>query len=637
MKKSLSLILSIFTLCSMTACAIFPSIGNEQSNNSGTNDNTEYTEYKLVDNGNSEYKIVLPTDASYDEEIAALEMEELFAEATSITLETVYESEVTYSDTAKLIILGDTQYTENTGVDVDAIPNDGFTLKTVGSNLFVLGEDSGVVYGVHEFLEKALGFEYYVADVYALNKNVKNLYMPKLNISDAPDIEYRADAWGAEKSEQGSYRARLNSFNGAFMSRGMYHVHNTLEWLPTATYMNEHPNWYSNGGGQICYTAHGNETELAAMQNLVLEKFKEQVNYYFGIGDYREAISFTQQEGTTGGWCNCAACTRDVQTYGATSASIIRFLNPIAKQFKAWLADKYPGHEVTIVFFAYQKTEKPPVKVENGKFVPTHESVVLEDGLAVWLAPIYGDYSRSITDAKNEDTYNLFKKWAVLTKEFYVWGYDTNFNNYLMWYDSFNALPDLYKYLNEFNVKYMFNQGQIYSNSNRTAFDSLKVALNYQLMWDADTDVKGFTDRFFKTWFGEAAQDMRAYYDSFINWLGKIKTEQDYDGGIYFDENTSRHYPLEKLTEWQGYIEDAYESIESLKTTKPNRYNNLSKRINAESIAIRYALIAIHSESYSQDELWEMLQSFKEDASKLGFTRWSVWYEIDVLWNSWGV
>ncbi|MBE5739671.1 MAG: DUF4838 domain-containing protein, partial [Clostridiales bacterium] len=215
--------------------------------------------------------------------------------------------------------------------------------------------------------------------------------------------------------------------------------------------------------------------------------------------------------------------------------------------------------------------------------------------------------------------------------------YDTNFNNYLMWYDSFNALPDLYKYLNEFNVKYMFNQGQIYSNSNRTAFDSLKVALNYQLMWDADTDVKGFTDRFFKTWFGEAAQDMRAYYDSFINWLGKIKTEQDYDGGIYFDENTSRHYPLEKLTEWQGYIEDAYESIESLKTTKPNRYNNLSKRINAESIAIRYALIAIHSESYSQDELWEMLQSFKEDASKLGFTRWSEWYEIDVLWNSWGV
>ncbi len=165
MKKSLSLILSIFTLCSMTACAIFPSFGNEQSNNSGTNDNTEYTEYKLVDNGNSEYKIVLPTDASYDEEIAALEMEELFAEATSITLETVYESEVTYSDTAKLIILGDTQYTENTGVDVDAIPNDGFTLKTVGSNLFVLGEDSGVVYGVHEFLEKALGFEYYVADV----------------------------------------------------------------------------------------------------------------------------------------------------------------------------------------------------------------------------------------------------------------------------------------------------------------------------------------------------------------------------------------------------------------------------------------------------------------------------------------
>ncbi|MBE5740729.1 MAG: hypothetical protein E7349_07800, partial [Clostridiales bacterium] len=171
LRKIASLFLSVLALSSIVGCSFFG--GN--SSNSTSEEVIEYTEYKLVDNGNSEYKIVLPTDASYDEEIAALEMEELFAEATSITLETVYESEVTYSDTAKLIILGDTQYTENADVDVDAIPNDGFTLKTIGSNLFVLGEDGGVVYGVHEFLEKALGFEYYVADVYALNKNVKNL------------------------------------------------------------------------------------------------------------------------------------------------------------------------------------------------------------------------------------------------------------------------------------------------------------------------------------------------------------------------------------------------------------------------------------------------------------------------------
>jgi len=633
LRKIASLFLSVLALSSIVGCSFFG--GN--SSNSTSEEVIEYTEYKLVDNGNSEYKIVLPTDASYDEEIAALEMEELFAEATSITLETVYESEVTYSDTAKLIILGDTQYTENADVDVDAIPNDGFTLKTIGSNLFVLGEDGGVVYGVHEFLEKALGFEYYVADVYALNKNVKNLYMPKLNISDAPDIEYRADAWGAEKSEQGSYRARIRSFSDAFMSNGMYHVHNTFEWLPKATYESGHPDWYSDDGAQLCYTAHGNETELAAMQNLVLEKFKEQVNYYFGIGDYRPAISFTQQDSTTGAWCGCDSCIRNTQAYGAASSSLIQFLNPIAKQFKAWLADEYPGREVTIVFFAYQASEKAPVKEENGKIVPADKSLVLEDNLAAWIAPIYGDYIRSITDVMNEGMYHLFENWAVLAKKFYVWGYDTNFNNYLMWYDTFNALPDFYQYLDAFNVKYMFNQGQIYSDSNLTGFDALKVALNYKLMWDADTDVKGFTDRFFKTWFGDAAQDMRAYYDSFISWSEKIKTEQYYSGNIYFEGYTRLHYPLEELNKWLSNIESAYESIEALQETKPNRYNNLYKRINAESIAIRYALITLHSTSYNRNELLEMKQSFREDASRLGFIRFSEGSMMDALYNTWGV
>lgn len=633
LRKTVSLLLTVVTLVGMAGCSFI----SGSKKDSSSEEVIEYTEYKLVDNGNSEYKIVLPDEPTYDEEIAALEVEELFKEATSITLETVSESEVTYSDTAKWIVLGDTKYTQNTGVDVSAIPNDGFTLKTVGANLFVLADDAGVVYGVHEFFEKAFGFEYYVKDVYALNKNVKDSYMPKLNISDSPDIEFRADAWGAEVSEQGSYRSRVRSFNDAFMANGMYHVHNTFEWLPKSTYEGTHSNWYSDDGTQLCYTAHGNATELATMQATVLEKFKEQVNYFFGKGDYRSAISFTQQDSTTGSWCSCSACTKDMQTYGAASSSLIRFLNPVAKQFKTWLAENYPGREVDIVFFAYQRSESAPVKQENGKLVAADQSLVLEDNLAVWVAPIAGDYIRSVKDVRNQNMYNLFKNWAVLAKQFYVWGYDTNFKNYLMWYDTFNALPDFYEYLNDFNVKYMFNQGQLHSESNLTGFDALKIALNYKLMWDTDTDVEGFTDRFFKTWFGDAAQDMRTYYDSFISWSEKIKTEQSYNGNIYFEGYTKLHYPLEELKKWLSNVENAYKSIEGLKASKPNRYNNLYKRINAESLAVRYALITLHSTSYNRNELTSMKQSFKEDASKLGFIRFSEGAEMNELYAAWGI
>ncbi len=632
-KKIISLLLSGITLICAASCKLIC----RNSNNQSSIERIEYTEYKLVDNGMSEYKIVLPSEPSYDEEIAALEMTELFVEATSITLETVCESEITYSNTAKLIFLGDTQYIENANVSVASIPTDGFTLKTIGANLFILGKERGVVYGVYEFLEKVFAFEYYVKNVYALNKNVKEQYMPKLNISDAPNVEYRADAWGAEMSEQELYRARIRPFNEAFMANGMYHIHNTFEWLPKATYENVHSNWYADDGSQLCYTAHGDETELVAMQNEVLEKFQEQVNYYFGQGDYKKAISFTQQDSTTGLWCTCAACTNDKQTYGAASASIIRFLNPVAKQFKEWLEKTYPGHEVTIVFFAYQASEKAPVKQANGKLIPTDKGLVLEDNLAVWIAPIYGDYLRSVTDVKNTAMYNSFENWSVLSKQLYVWGYDTNFSNYLMWYDTFDALPDLYKYLNEFNVEYMFNQGQIYAWSNLTGFDALKVALNYKLMWDCNTDVEAFTNRFFETWFGEAAQDMRNYYDSFISWSKKLKIEQNYNGNINFVGYTRLHYPLDKLKEWLGNIESAYESIESLKTSNNAQYQNYYNRILAESIAVRYALITLHFTSYKQKELLTMKQSFKEDASALGFVKFSETKGMDFLYDTWGV
>ena len=634
LRKIVSLLLSAFTLCSLTGCSFIKGIFNQDSTSEEV---IEYTEYKLVNDGNSEYKIVLPNEPSYDEEIAALEVEELFAEATSVTLETIYESDVNYSDTAKLIVLGDTQYTQHTGVNVSTIPSDGFTVKTVGANLFVLGNGSGVVYGVYEFLEKAFGFEYYVADVYALNKNVKNQYMPKLDISETPDVEYRADAWGVEKSEQGTYRARLRPFQDTFMSHGMYHIHNTFEWLPKDTYENAHPDWYSEDGTQLCYTAHGDVNELADMQEQVLEKFKEQVNHYFGKGDYRKAISFTQQDSTTGSWCDCNACVKDMQTYGAASSSLIRFLNPIAKEFKAWLAKTYPGHEVTIVFFAYQASEKAPVKEQNGEIVPADSSLVLEDNLAAWIAPIYGDYIRSISDVQNANMYNLFKNWSVLVKQFYVWGYDTNFRNYLMWYDTFNALPDFYQYVTQFNVKYMFNQGQLYAYSNLTGFDALKVALNYKLMWDADTDVKRFTDRFFDVWFGDASKDMRTYYDSFINWSDKIKKEQYYNGNIYFEGYTKLHYPIEELNKWLSNVENAYKSIEGLKASKPTNYQKYYNRVLAESIAIRYALITLHSTAYNPNELSKMKQSFKEDTLKLGFTQFSERSTMDVLYSALGV
>ena len=606
----------------------------------------EYTNYKLVDNGSSDYRIVVADDANENELFAAEEIQELFGEATSVELAIVKESETTYSETAKLIILGDTSYTEKTGVEVSSIPYDGFTLQNDGSNLFIIGEDYGVLYGAYEFLNKSVGYEYYVANSYALNKNVKNLYMPKLAYSDAPDFLYRGTEYQfyqQEISRKEQLRTRAHHYTDYFMSENNFWAcHNSFHVLPKAEYQEAHPEWYADDGLQLCYTAHGNEEELELMRAEVLEKFKTQAAYYFDRGIDKPAIAFTQQDTVSNQWCNCDACQNILTTKSAESASIILFLNPVARQLKEWIDEEYPGREVTIVFFAYQATMAAPVKKVNGESIPYDDSVVMEDNIAVWIAATTGNYIRNIDDERNTMMYNLYLDWSVVASQIYSWTYDTNFHHYFIWYDTFGALQDLYRYLKDCNVKFLHtcvNVGYpaLTKKGGQTGFNAFKAALTYQLRWDVETDVKSFTDRFFNTFFGAASKPMRAYYESFRSWSEYLKSELDYNGNIYFDGHTKGHYPKQVLNGWYENIEEAYASIEPLKTTSPEEYQILHNRITEESMAIRYYLIQYHGDTFTASELRDRKLSFREDAIRLNYPRRAENISIDSLWSDWGV
>ena len=656
MKKTLSWLLLAVMMGSMTSCSfIFPSQGGENSSSqsssisesSDLNSSTsfyedeveqekevlDYTEYKLLEDGESEYRMLLPDETTEGEDWASWELEALFCEATDYTLETVYESEVKYSDDAKLIIIGNTKYTEESGVDVSAIPRDGFVLKTVGSNLFILGQGDGVLYGVYEFLAKTVGFEYFISNVYTIETGVTDLYMPDLDFSEAPDFAVRVDGWSANSGD-GSRRSRtMGDAFGSFMTNGIASgVHTSFYFLPQSTYQNEHPEWYADDNQQLCYTAHGDAEEFALMQATLLQKFKDQVDYYFAKGDFRPAISFTMQDNKS--WCDCDACQNVLETTGANSTSVIWFLNPIAKDFQEWLEAEWPGHDVSIVFFAYYATEDAPLKEENGELVPYDDSVILEDNLAVWIACLGEsyDYTRPISDPVNERMYNFFRDWSILTNKIYVWAYDTNFMNYFAWYDTFDALQELYQYYRSLGVEYVFNQGG-YAYGAKTAFDIYKAALNQKLMWDADLNIAAFKSRFFKAWFGDAAPEMKAYYNSFIAWSNYLKTEKDFSGYMYYDGFTAEDYPKAKLEEWMGYIDNAYECIKGLEKSNKAAYNRLNKRIASESMVIRYMLIRLHGETYSAETLAEMKAAFFADAEAYGFSRKNEWFGMDGLFE----
>ena len=78
-------------------------------------------------------------------------------------------------------------------------------------------------------------------------------------------------------------------------------------------------------------------------------------------------------------------------------------------------------------------------------------------------------------------------------------------------------------------------------------------------MWDMNMDVEAFKKRFFNTWFGPAAEDMLAYYNSYDAHFINLKKQN----GYWPYSPSQSEYPMELLGEWWENIDYALNSIES--------------------------------------------------------------------------
>ena len=113
------------------------------------------TAKSLVKNGATEYRVVVSETLSELEETALKELLYFFKEATGLSLQTTLDSEVSYTDSAKYISLGNTAYATQANVVADAkvLGDTGLTIQTKGNSVFLLGaKGRGTLNAVYEFL-----------------------------------------------------------------------------------------------------------------------------------------------------------------------------------------------------------------------------------------------------------------------------------------------------------------------------------------------------------------------------------------------------------------------------------------------------------------------------------------------------
>ena len=580
----------------------------------------------ICENGTTEYIIVYPADADSWEMNALEELKYFLSLSTGIDFQSAADSDVVWSQGAKYLSIGENEVQKASGVTIDkeALGVSGFTVKTVGDSVFMVGGTGvGALYAVYEFLHYTINYEFYASG--AMRYDTSDTVMLRdFQLTEIPDIAYREIGWNKLMwDETACNRLRLNDPSVAAGFIG----HTSFFYFPKELYMADHPEWYATNGLQMCYSN-------AELQDALVEKMIEQLQ---ANQDETDTFLMYGQEDTNA-WCSCKDCMASKNKYGVDSASMIKFINPVAKRVREWVEENQPGRNVYVCVFAYQLTEAPPAKQEGDKWVPLDEELMCEENVCVMLAPLYANFTEPITAEVNKQFKGNLDGWNAICKNMKFWNYNTNFSHAYVNFNNFNSIQPNFQYFKEYgNVLGVYDQGMMWVYGSACFLD-YRNYLHAKLMWDVDADVQALTEEFFENYYGVAADSMLKYFNEMKIHYEVMYRKHNLTGSIFESYEKPEYWSMGMLLQWLGYIEDAYAAIEQYQTTDSALYETLKNRICLESISVRYLLIELYgSKAFDEDTLLEMKRQTIADINQ--FRAWPDEASSDssALSTKWGV
>lgn len=635
MKRILVLLMTCllaFTTVFGSACSKKEEVEDFQERQSLFNDGIHIKNYTETDNylikdGKTDYKLLVTRERSKYINRLVEDFKELFYEATGIEIPVVYDDEVYFDNNSKFISLGKNAIFNQTGLVTDEYDLDkhGYIIKTFYKSIFIAGDyDRGTMFGAYEFLETEFNFETYSNLVYVIDENVTDLKLKNYDVTDVPDIKNRA----AMNSFIINYQTTQDRMRMVGRDEetflGSASAHTYEYYLPKAEYSEAHPEWYGADKTQLCLTAHGDPESRALMIDTLVEKFK----YEFMNNEEGYILFFGSED--HGNWCACKACSEIKAKYNQSNAAVvIHMCNELAARIDEWMKTeegKPYAREFFIMFTAYQHTERPPVNydVETKTYSPIDETVVCRPDVSVDFAPGNLDYQNSLFHEINTPFLNNFDAWSSIVDNFNIYKYCINYNYTLMPYDTFSTQQEFLQYAASKNTYWLFDEGNRYVVDAAAGWQMLKNFISSELEWNVNADVGAMIDEWFDNVYGDGGVYMRRFFDEYRAHSRNLIENYDFTrtNSLYHSCLNSKYWSKQLLDRWEGYINQALESIEYLKQVDMAKYLMYYDTIAVERITVYYMMVKLYGNSgrYSQSYIKEISALFNEDCQRLGVT-----------------
>lgn len=488
------------------------------------------------------YQLVTRAGADPVETEAAERLQHYLSEISGASISIVEESEF---EGTHAIYLGQTDYAKTQEVNIDQLANDGYTYKSVGNHIILVGgAKKGLLYGVYDLLE-AVGFRMYSPEYTYIPKNDAAGF-PTGKWAVTPKVTYRTTSYSQMGGEQLADWHKVSSRD----DWGLF-VHTFNRLLSPEEYGRTHPEYFSLidnrrlPGTQLCLSN-------PKVVEIVVTNLKEE------IAENPEATYWSVSQNDNDQYCQCDACTALNQKYGnVPSGSMVYFVNEVAKQ----IPDKI------ISTLAYWYTRKAPKNIKP------------EPNVNIMLCNIESKRQAPVFETDPAFSNDL-KDWANLTNDIIIWDYNIQFTNYFAPFPNLFTIKPNIKFYTDHSVNALYMQ----ANGEAAAeMAMLRAYLIYKLMWDPDADDQAIITDFVNGYYGAAGTYIRQYIDGLQDALVESGMELD----IFGDPIDAKEAFLseEKMASYKALFDQAEAAVES----DPE----LLRRVRVARLPIMYAEIQI--------------------------------------------
>lgn len=659
MKKLLLCILSFSVL--LSACVVGGCKKTEEIDymHNGRWQKVEESGVYLVENGTSDYSILLRENYDKAEAYAAEEFNRLLQEASGVTLPIVTQADTDRS--TQYISIGATDLSEQAGVSptLDKYTRNGFHIKSYKDALVINApQRSGLIYGVYRFFEENCDYMYYDTDTFKINRS-QTVELLNFDFEDWPDFLNR-DVFSYEMKNDPARTMRLYNTGGQYSKWDEKYGEGS--WWATSlddqsfisallrysVYSEEHPDWFVKEAtnAQLCYTEglyskdehekgdFSEENYADGRHGMFWTLVYNLIHNHIMVEEDKSVFMLGMADNKS--YCGCDRCVRDVAIY-EKSGVCIRFLNAVAKEVEKWRLENCPEREIYLSVFAYQDLTIPPVDKVNGKYVPIDDSVIVEDNILLRYAPAYDYYLFPLLDEEhNPGSTEALLGWTALAKNLAVWDYRVAYIQLVYpfpnWLSSYQNIKD-YKKLGFIDI---LSQGP--SQFDGVPFLPMDNWVRSRLLWDSTLDYDALIQEFTDAYYGEAGVYMREYIDYLtVHYMTHMLELGRYANPQYPVQISSEYFPRGVINNIEYTFDKMYASIAPYRNTDIELYEKLKLHIDHESTFYRYCQIEFYRSFYTSDEVLAQIDEFERIQQKIGlrdmYTVYKSFYSIIAGWR----